>query len=605
MVERPVLKESGAFSRKDVAPGMEQQDTVSHHAAGNGGASSITVFQRDAAGVPTHILGLGADATERKEAELVRDSREEVRRRLFRASTEVMAEMTVDGLLQRVADAARELTSAEIGICGHSVASGKVTARAVSPAEGFAACRLKGSLDAEKGGVYLAAQLHDSIRLTDEQLRAHPEWRGLPDGHLPLRGLLGARLTGADGDVNGLIMVSGKDIGEFTEEDEDTLRHLAAMASLAMRHLEASEQAEALTREAMWVGEALAKEAQVLKVIMETTDTQLAYFDSKFNFVKVNDAYAKGSGRSAEELVGANLFSLFPNAETQAIFEDVLATGRAVHLRDKPLLFQGQPWRGVAYWDWTLTPVKNASGQVEGLVLSLLETTDRKNTEKLKDEFIRMVSHELRTPLTVVLGALNTATTDGVSSAEMRSLLETAASGAESLAAILDNLVELARYQAERLYLAKVPVDVARLAENVAGKIGVRYDTHSFHIEVPQAIRGLEADPIRLERILYNLIENAAKFSPEGTPITVSGRREADYVVISVGDQGAGIPARDLQKLFDPFKTMRNRGGKQGPAGFGLGLLTCKRLVEAHGGQIWAESQEGKGSTFYFSLPPR
>jgi PAS domain S-box-containing protein len=126
----------------------------------------------------------------------------------------------------------------------------------------------------------------------------------------------------------------------------------------------------------------LKKERDTLNIIMENTETQLAYLDSKFNFIRVNSAYSKSSGFTKDSLLGRNHFQIFPDPENQAIFEKVKNTGDAVKYKAKPFEYADQPWRGTTYWDWTLTPVKDASGKVERLVLSLLEVTDRIKTEK-------------------------------------------------------------------------------------------------------------------------------------------------------------------------------------------------------------------------------
>ena len=120
----------------------------------------------------------------------------------------------------------------------------------------------------------------------------------------------------------------------------------------------------------------------LLKAIMENVGVMLAYFDRNFNFVAINSAYAKGSGHTVEELIGKNHFELFPNAENQAIFEKVRETGETVTFLDKPFEYADQPERGVTYWDWTLAPIKDETGQTEGLILSLFETTQRKHIEQ-------------------------------------------------------------------------------------------------------------------------------------------------------------------------------------------------------------------------------
>jgi PAS domain S-box-containing protein len=130
----------------------------------------------------------------------------------------------------------------------------------------------------------------------------------------------------------------------------------------------------------------LQREWDTLQTIMESTPAQLAYLDPDFNFVRVNSASARGSGHSQEELIGANHFDLFPNAENQAIFERVRASGRPAAFSAKPFEFADQPERGVTYWDWTLVPVKGSDGQVLGLVLSLLDVTDQVASRRAVEE---------------------------------------------------------------------------------------------------------------------------------------------------------------------------------------------------------------------------
>jgi len=350
------------------------------------------------------------------------------------------------------------------------------------------------------------------------------------------------------------------------------------------------------------IQEALKREEQIRRTVMENTGAQLAYLDPEFNFVMVNSAYAKGSGHTEEELIGKNHFALFPNEENRAIFEQVRDTGKSVVYYDKPFEFINQSERGVTYWDWTLTPVKDFSGKVQGLVLSLIETTERKKVEELKDSFIGMVSHELRTPLTVLIGSLHTVMIPGMAEEEKHRLVEDALWEASSLSRLLENLLELSRHQAKRLELMKEPVAIDRCAQDVVDNLSRMSPLHKLIMEVPAGLPLTEVDQIRVERILYNLVENAIKYSPGGGDIRVSAVRSEDQIVIAVSDQGPGIPAEGLSNLFRRFERLT-----ESPAnsirGMGLGLYVCRLLVEAHGGRIWAESEPGKGSTFCFTLP--
>ncbi len=144
------------------------------------------------------------------------------------------------------------------------------------------------------------------------------------------------------------------------------------------------------------------EEPDILQAIMENTHAYLAYFDPQFNFVRVNSAYVHGSGHSEQELIGRNHFDLFPNPENQAIFERVRDTGQPVKFHAKPFEFPDQPERGITYWDWTLAPVTNEDGQVEGLVLSLLDVTERERA----DNALRQALQEARQRQAEILALL-------------------------------------------------------------------------------------------------------------------------------------------------------------------------------------------------------
>jgi PAS domain S-box-containing protein len=149
----------------------------------------------------------------------------------------------------------------------------------------------------------------------------------------------------------------------------------------AVTILDVTDQVEAEAERERLV-DALARQRAMLSTILENTRTHLAYLDREFNFVQANSAYARGSGYPRERLLGRNHFDLFPNAENQAIFERVVRQGEGVEFKARPFEFPDQPERGVTYWDWTLVPVKDAEGRVQGLVFSLLDVTATKRSEE-------------------------------------------------------------------------------------------------------------------------------------------------------------------------------------------------------------------------------
>lgn len=256
----------------------------------------------------------------------------------------------------------------------------------------------------------------------------------------------------------------------------------------------------------------------------------------------------------------------------------------------------GSTFPAMAYY----TPV-TSGGEVIGLEGLVIDITEQKRLDQLKDDFIGMVSHELRTPLTTIMGSVNMVLRGGkrLSQRESRKLLKDAAMSSEDLSNILANLLELSREKAGRLVMHMELVDVRKAVRNALKELKVRAKAHKFVVNISGRTPVVSADPLRLERILHNLLKNAVKYSPDGGEIRISVHKEQAELVISVSDQGIGISQDDQVRIFAAFERME----EVKTVGLGLGLLVCRRLVEAHHGRIWVESAKGHGSTFSFTLP--
>ncbi len=248
--------------------------------------------------------------------------------------------------------------------------------------------------------------------------------------------------------------------------------------------------------------------------------------------------------------------------------------------------------------------VTDADGEPFCMMASFIDITELKKIDQLKDEFIGLVSHELRTPLTVINGCLSTLLTewDRLSPSEVQQLLKDALLESESLSHLIENLLELSRAQAQQLALYSELIDVRSLIRDTLTKIKRQDTTHRFVSSIPDKLPSINGDPLRIERILYNLLDNAAKYSPSSSQIKILVNAELDRLVISVSDRGRGLSSSEQARIFGPFQRLENSRPDQA-RGAGLGLMVCRRLVEAHGGEIWVESKKGKGSTFFFNLP--
>lgn len=310
-------------------------------------------------------------------------------------------------------------------------------------------------------------------------------------------------------------------------------------------------------------------------------------------------------GLSEGELLGRPVFELYadtPNgkAKAQKMFKRFFA-GEAIHEEELEM----RRADGSNMWVYlSVRPIRDKEGRIIASRSTVVDMTEHKKLDQLKDDFIGLVSHELRSPMTVITGAVNTLLTEAenLSPEENRQLLKDAAVEAELLSHLLGNLLELSRAQADRLVLHAEAIDVKKVVREAVEEIKRLSSAHRFVASLPKKLPPVYADPLRLERILYNLLENAVKYSPQGGRIEVSVRPEKEHLVIGVSDQGIGISPSDQAKLFAPFQRLEE-SRPDGTRGVGLGLLVCRRLVEAHGGRIWIESEPGRGSTFFFTLP--
>ncbi len=247
-------------------------------------------------------------------------------------------------------------------------------------------------------------------------------------------------------------------------------------------------------------------------------------------------------------------------------------------------------------------PFRDLEGRVAGAVTVFQDISRAKEAEQLKDEFISLVSHELRTPLTSIKGAASTLLRHyAVLDEETREeLLRDVDEESDRLHRLVENLLDFSRAEAGAIRLATEPVHLGKLISRVVEEVKRRAHGHEIRVVLPPDLPLVEADPLRVEQVLRNLLDNALKYSPNWGEIAVAGAIVDGGLVVSVRDQGIGIAPENQKKVFERFQRAAEAGLTQG---VGLGLAICRRLVEAHGGRIWVESEVGAGSTFSFTLP--
>ncbi len=223
-------------------------------------------------------------------------------------------------------------------------------------------------------------------------------------------------------------------------------------------------------------------------------------------------------------------------------------------------------------------------------------------TEKLHTALLNSISHDLRTPLAAITGSLSSLRDDEaiLDGDTRRSLVQMASEEAERLNRLVGNLLDMTRLEAGALQPKREPGDLQDAIGAAAAQLADMLGSRPLTIDVPDSMPLVPMDFVTIVRVLANLLDNAAKYSPAGSTIEVRARRVGSEVQVAVADHGDGIPPEELTRIFDKFYRVHRPGGAQGT---GLGLSICRGIVEAHGGRIWAENGERGGAVVTFTLP--
>jgi len=328
--------------------------------------------------------------------------------------------------------------------------------------------------------------------------------------------------------------------------------HLA-LHNAQTRLKEQNVQLEQKVAERRRTEQVLQSERDLLNTILVTTNAQIVYFDRNFNFGKANPAYIQTCGYSWRELQGRNHFTFFPNAENQRIFEQVRDTGQSVHFEAKPFEYANQPERGVTYWDWTLTPVKNSDGQVQGLVFSLLDVTERVRMEaqlqqalKEKIALLQEIHHRVKNNLQVVSSLLYLQA-DATEHAETRKILEENRDRIMSMALVHEQL-----YASNNLANIQIADYIQELTTHLYHSYRVDVERIRLKLSLEPLILGIEqAIPcgLLIQEILSNAIKHAFPDGQDGTISITFGEYQNGFRLI-VENTGVPFPRDiDIQRI--------------------------------------------------------
>jgi PAS domain S-box-containing protein len=315
-----------------------------------------------------------------------------------------------------------------------------------------------------------------------------------------------------------------------------------------------------------------------------------------------NAAAERIFGYPTEEMTGESIYKLVPGdrlEEERQILSRLSAGESIQHFETKR---QTKDGRQIDV-SLTISPVKDALGNIIGFSKIARDITEKILDETRKSDFIGMVSHELKTPLTSLGAIIQVADTKLKKSDDsfLAGAMQKASQQVKRMTTMINGFLNISRLESGKIHIEKQDFDMEALITDVIDEASLTASTHLIHFDQCAPIL-IIADRDKIGSVISNFISNAVKYSPKGKNILVSCVVENNEVIVSVKDEGMGIKPDDLGKIFDRYYRVETNHTRH-IAGFGIGLYLSSEIIERHGGKVWAESQSGVGSTFYFSLP--
>ena len=528
-------------------------------------------------------------------AELRRQN-EALRERVARLSDAILrisASLDLDTVLREVADSARALTGARLGAIVTVDDSGRVEEFVTS---GFTPDE-KDEMAGWSDGSRLFAHFRDlaaPLRLSD--LPAYVEALGFSSDLMCSRTLQSVPMLHRDVSVGNFFVAQKEGGQQFTSADEEVVTLFASQAATAIANARA-HRAEQRAR-------------TDLETLIEISPVGVLVFDGGTGaLVSVNREarrIAEKLGQPLEELQRMVTWRRADGREVAlAEFPMAELLNRGETVRAEEMTFTVPDGRSVTTL-MNATPIHAADGTVERAVVTLQDLEPLEEFERQRAEFLGIVSHELRAPLISIKGstAIVLGAAPAPDPAEMLQFFRVIDGQADHMRGLIADLLDHGRIVTGTLSVSPEPADVAALVDQARSTFVSGTGRHALTIDLPEDLPQVMADRARIGQVLNNLLSNAARHSPESSPIRVSAARDGVHVAISVTDKGRGVPPDRLPHLFSRYAAAASGDRKPRQVGAGLGLAICKGLVETHGGRIWADSEgPGRGTRFTFTVP--
>jgi two-component system phosphate regulon sensor histidine kinase PhoR len=338
------------------------------------------------------------------------------------------------------------------------------------------------------------------------------------------------------------------------------------------------------------------------QTILGAMQDGLLVVDKSLRVTLVNQAFQRLFGLP-EISLGTPLLDIVRDATVDRLIGETLRTGKAMQ---SELLRADSKTNSERDVEISSVPVRDEAGLTTGAVILFHDITQLKQADKVRRDFVANVSHELRTPLSILRGYIETLLDNPqTSDVELSRILQVMERHSKRLGLLVDDLLTLAQLEARNAGLQFSDVQLAELFESVIRDGGKKLAKKRVKVVVdlsPDA-RAIRADETRLHEVLYNLLDNALKYSRENGEIRLGAAEHGGEIVLSVNDNGIGIGKDDLPRIFERFYRADKARSPEGIRGTGLGLAIVKHIAQLHGGRVEAESEPGRGTTIRVVLP--
>ncbi len=403
----------------------------------------------------------------------------------------------------------------------------------------------------------------------------------------------------ADQDFLGVLFIFRSHSLSFSPDDHQILKSFADYAAIAVNNAQLYETA--------------VTERARLDALLESSADGIMVLRPDLSIERLNRALATLIGWSATEAVGRHHDEVivWVRQSSEVALSQAIAQGWPTR-ESRTLYAEGEIRRrngSVVSVGITYAPLLARSGRMLNIISTVRDITRFREADVLKDTFISVVSHELKTPVAIIKGYAETLRRPEArrNPALLEEMLTSITEEADRLARLVDDLLDASRLQAGGLPFRDIEdVDLRFIARRVIERYQPQTTRHTLVLDFTETPTGefplIRGDPNRLEQVLDNLVSNAIKYSPRGGEVRIRGEATPVEVVISVSDQGIGIPLEDQERIFDRFYRVENPETRA-VSGTGLGLYLTRAIVRAHGGRCWVDSVPGQGATFYVALP--